>query len=97
MTAFLFVAMKVHDTAWMGDYQANVPAIMHRHGGQFVAGAQNIRRYEGDGINPDSIALMTFPSMEAIDAFVSDADYHPYREARRSAASSDALAFAVGE
>lgn len=97
MTAFLFVAMKVHDTAWMGDYQANVPAIMHRHGGQFVVMAQNIHRYEGHEIDPDSIALMTFPSMAAIDAFVSDEDYRPYREARRSATSSDALAFAAGE
>ena len=50
-------------------------------------------RYEGDGPDPDAIVLLTFPSMAATDAFISDADYEPYRTARRAASSGDLLAF----
>src|SRR3981081_1505458 len=51
---------------------------MRKHGGEYFAVSENIKRYEGDGPDPDAIVLFTFPSMEAIDAFVSDADYRPY-------------------
>ena len=60
---------------------------------EYFAVSENIKRYEGDGPDPDAIALFTFPSMEAIDAFVSDADYRPYRTARRAASSGNLFAF----
>jgi uncharacterized protein (DUF1330 family) len=50
-------------------------------------------RYEGDGPDPDRIVIFTFPSMEEIEALVSDADYRPYRAARLAATFSDAFAF----
>ena len=87
---------KAHDLSWVDEYQANVPAIMaimRKHGGEYFAVSENIKRYEGDGPNPDRIAIFTFPSMEKIEAFVSDADYRPYRAARLAATSSDAFAF----
>jgi uncharacterized protein (DUF1330 family) len=46
----------------------------HAHGGEYFAVLENIKRYEGDGPDPDAIVLFTFPSVEAIDAFVSDAE-----------------------
>jgi uncharacterized protein (DUF1330 family) len=66
---------------------------MRKHGGEYFAVSENIRRHEGDGPDPDAIVLFTFPSMEAIDAFVSDADYRPYRRARRAASSGNLFAF----
>lgn len=65
---------------------------MRKHGGEYFAVSENIKRYEGDGPDPDAIVLFTFPSMEAIDAFVSDADYRPYRTARRAASSGNLFA-----
>ena len=63
---------------------------MREHGGEYFAVSENIKRNEGDGPDPDAIELFTFPSMEAIDAFVSDADY---RTARRAASSGNLFAF----
>jgi uncharacterized protein (DUF1330 family) len=94
MAAYFFAAIKADDLSWVEAYQANVPAIMRRHGGEFLAVSDHIRRHEGDGPDPDSAALMTFPSMEAIDAFLTDPDYAPYRASRRAASSGDAFAFA---
>jgi uncharacterized protein (DUF1330 family) len=93
MAAYLFVTIKIRDPSWVAEYQANVPAIMRKHGGEYFAVSENIKRYEGDGPDPDAIVLFTFPSMEAIDAFVSDADYGPYRTARRAASSGNLFAF----
>jgi uncharacterized protein (DUF1330 family) len=64
---------------------------MREHGGEYFAVSENIKRYERDGPDP-AIVLFTFPSMEAIDA-VSDADYRPFRTARRAASSGNLFAF----
>lgn len=93
MAAYLLVTVKAHDLSWVDDYAANVPAIVRRHGGEYFAVSESLRRYEGDGPDPDRIVLFTFPSMEAIDAFVSDADYRLYKAARLAATSGDMFAF----
>ena len=95
MAAYLFVTIKAHDLAWADGYQANVPAIVQRHGGKFLAISDRVKRLEGNGPNPDRAALMMFPSMDAVEAFVADADYAPYRAARLAASVGDAFAFAA--
>lgn len=95
MAAYLFVAIKAHDLSWTEAYQIHVPAIMQRHGGDFVAVSDHVKRYEGTGLDPDRAVLVAFPTMEAIEAFVADPDYAPYRAARIAASSGDAYAFAV--
>jgi uncharacterized protein (DUF1330 family) len=95
MAAYLFVTIKAHDLAWAEAYQANVPAIMERHGGGFVAVSDHVKRYEGTGSDPDRAALMMFPSVEAIEAFVTDPEYAPYRAARVAASTGDAFAFSA--
>jgi uncharacterized protein (DUF1330 family) len=66
---------------------------MREHGGECFTVSENIKRYEDDGPDPDAIVLFTFPAIEAIDAFVSDADYRPFRTARRAASSDTLFAF----
>src|SRR6202048_2173615 len=34
---------------------------MREHGGEYFAVSENIKRYEGDGPDPDAIVLFTFP------------------------------------
>jgi uncharacterized protein (DUF1330 family) len=94
MAVYLLGTIKAHDLSWVSEYSANVPAIVHKHGGEYLAVSERIKRYEGDGPDPDGIVLFTFPSMEAIDAFIADADYAPYRAARLAATSGDFFGFA---
>jgi uncharacterized protein (DUF1330 family) len=93
MAAYVMVTIKAHDLAWLGEYSANVPAIIARHGGDCLAVSDTIRRMEEDGLDPDSIVLLTFPSMAAIDAFLADPDYAPYKAARLAATSGEMFAF----
>jgi uncharacterized protein (DUF1330 family) len=96
MTAYLFVAIKSHDRSWTEEYQLKVPAIVHKHSGELLAASTKLERLEGDGPDRDQAVLMAFPSMAAINAFVSDPDYRPYREARLAASSGEAFAFTTG-
>jgi uncharacterized protein (DUF1330 family) len=66
---------------------------MRKHGGEYFAGSENIKRYKGDGPDPDAIVLFIFSLNGVIDTFVSDADYRPYRTARRAASSGNLFAF----
>jgi uncharacterized protein (DUF1330 family) len=93
VAAYLLVSIKAHNLSWLSDYQANVPAIVHKHGGEYSVVSESIKRYEGNGPDPDGIVLFTFPSMAAIDAFISDADYEPYKAARLAGSSSDVFGF----
>ncbi len=95
MTAYLLAMIKAHDLSWVDEYRANVPAIVHKHGGEYLAVSECIKRYEGGGPDPDGIVLFTFPSMDAVDAFISDADYAPFRAARLAASSGDLIGFAT--
>jgi uncharacterized protein (DUF1330 family) len=95
MAVYLLGALKIHNQEWMTDYQSNVPAIMQRHGGEYLALSDTIKRHDGAGRDPDVLFLATFPSMAAIDAFYSDAEYRPYRAARLAATDSASFAFST--
>ncbi len=93
MTAYLVVTIKVSDPSWVADYSAHVPALVDRHGGNYFAVSDTIKRHEGTAADPDGIVLFTFPTLADIDAFLADPDYAPYKAARLAGSSGDMLAF----
>ena len=80
--------MKVTDDSWIPDYAANVHDIVHKHGGKYLSRSANITTVEGEGLDTTLIALLQFPSMEAVQAFASDPDYAPYGKARQAGSVS---------
>jgi uncharacterized protein (DUF1330 family) len=88
MAVFLIADVKITDDSWVPDYAANVHEIAHRHGGKYLARSANITTVEGEGLETSLIALLRFPSMEAVQAFAADPDYAPYGEARRAGSVS---------
>lgn len=93
MAAYLIAIVRAQNLSWVAEYSANVPAIVQKHGGEYLAVSERIKRYEGDETAPDGIVLFTFPSIKAIDAFVADAEYAPYKAARLAASTGDLLGF----
>lgn len=83
MTVYIIADIKVTDDAWIPDYAANVHDIVHKHGGKYLSRSGNITTVEGEGLDTTLIALIEFPSMEAVQAFAADPDYAPYGEARQ--------------
>ncbi|MEN8195970.1 MAG: DUF1330 domain-containing protein [Pseudomonadota bacterium] len=88
MTVYLIADVKVTDDSWIPDYAANVHDIVHKHGGKYLSRSANITTVEGEGLDTTLIALLQFPSMEAVQAFASDPDYAPYGKARQAGSVS---------
>ena len=96
MSAVMIVSLSVDDPAWMHAYFEAVPELLAEYGGVTLAGSRRIARIEGEGAIPDRMAVMRFPSVEAIEAFMADARYRPYRDARQAGARAQIFAFENG-
>ncbi len=88
MAVYLIANVKITDDAWVPDYAANVHDIVHKHGGKYLSRSGNITNLEGEPLDTTLIALLEFPSMEALQAFVNDPAYAPYGKARQEGSVS---------
>lgn len=92
MTAFLIAEVKVTDDAWVPDYAAKVHDIAAKHGGRYRSRSGNIRTLEGEAPDLTLVALIEFPSMEALDGFVNDPEYAPFAASRKAGSTGRFLA-----
>ena len=88
MTHYLIAQIKVHDDSWIPDYAANVHDIVHRHGGKYLSRSGNITTLEGEESTANLIALIEFPTEDAMNALIADPDYAPYAKARQAGTES---------
>ena len=88
MAVFLIANVKVTDEAWIPEYAEKVHDIVAKHGGRYLSRSGNIRTVEGDAPDVTLIALVQFPSMEAVDSFLSDPEYARFGKARQDGSVS---------
>ena len=88
MTVYVIADIKVTDDSWVPDYAANVHDIVHKHGGKYLTRTGNITTVEGEGLDTTLVALIEFPSMEAVQDFASSEEYAPYGKARQEGSVS---------
>ncbi len=88
MAVYLIANVKVTDEAWLPDYAANVHDIVHKHGGKYLSRSGNITIIEGERPDATLIALLKFPSVEAVQAFAKDPAYAKYSQARQAGSVS---------
>jgi uncharacterized protein (DUF1330 family) len=88
MPLYVIADIKVTDDSWVPDYAATVHDIVHRHGGRYLARSGNVQTLEGKPLATDLIALIEFPSPEAVRAFATDPLYAPFAAARRRGSES---------
>lgn len=94
MTVLMVVTMTITDPAWIEPYFAAVPAILEDYGATSVAGSRSITRIEGEAdVVPDRVAILSFPSLEAVTAFMADERYQPFRAARHQGSVAEILIF----
>lgn len=92
MSALFIAEVTSHDPSWLAEYGAMVPPLVRKHGGELLCRSQLVRRYEGRRTAPDFVVVLRFPSMDAIEAFMADPDYAPYKRARVDCTTSDIYA-----
>jgi uncharacterized protein (DUF1330 family) len=95
MAAFMVVKVTLRDSAWRHSYRANVPAILSKHGGEYLAASESVEMLEGTQPAPDLMAILKFPTLAAVKAFLADDAYRPYREARIASSYAEMAAFEV--
>jgi len=88
MTVYVIADVKVTDDSWIPEYAANVHDIVHKHGGKYLSRTSNITTVEGEPLDTTLVALIEFPTMDAVQAFASDPDYAPFGTARQAGSVS---------
>lgn len=89
MPVYLIAEVTVTDDAWVPGYAAKVHDIAAKHGGRYLSRSGNIETIEGEPLNSTLIALIEFPSREAVRAFATDPEYAPFGAARRKGSISN--------
>lgn len=88
MPVYMIADVKVTDDRWVPAYAASVHELVHRHGGKYLARSGNVTTLEGKPRDTTLIALLEFPSAEAVKAFVADPGYAPFAAARQRGSES---------
>jgi uncharacterized protein (DUF1330 family) len=88
MTVYVIADIKVTDDKWIPAYAASVHDLVHKHGGKYLARSGNVTTLEGKPLDTTLIAILAFPSAEAVDAFVTDPQYAPFGTARQAGSES---------
>src|SRR6266567_581036 len=88
MTVYVIADIKVTDEGWIPAYAASVHELVHKHGGKYLSRSGNVKTLEGKPLDTTFIALLEFPSAEAVQAFATDPKYAPYAAARQAGSES---------
>lgn len=88
MTVYVIADVKVTNDGWVPAYAASVHDLVHKHGGKYLSRSGNVKTLEGKPLDTTLIALMTFPSAEAAEAFTNDPKYAPFAAARQGGSDS---------
>ena len=82
MTAYLIVDLALSDLDAYKPYVAAVPAILRKHGGEYVVRGGAAESIEGDWL-PGRLVLVRFADRAAAHAFLADPEYAPWKALRQ--------------
>jgi uncharacterized protein (DUF1330 family) len=93
MAAYMIVHSHLRNRDWIEEYIKYVPAMIERHGGEYVAVGQDVKTLEGRDDRLDAVSVFKFPSLEAINNFSDSEEYRPFKELRQQSSDVVILAF----
>jgi uncharacterized protein (DUF1330 family) len=88
MAHHVIAEVTVTDDSWIPEYAANVHDLVARHGGKYLTRSGKRQTLEGPDSTPSLIALIEFPTSEAVQAFAADPEYAPFAAARQAGSES---------
>jgi len=95
MAIYVILDNEVHDHEKYDTYKAAVPAMVARHGGEYLARDGAFEVLAGDW-NPNRIVIFKWPSREALDGFMNDPEYQPWKKLRESVTTTNNLMVVEG-
>ena len=94
MAVYLVTSCDITDPEKYAPYVPNVMPILEKYGAEIIAADKNTITVDGDA--RDLTVIIKFPTSEALNALISDADYQPWLE-RRLASTTNRASLIVGE
>ena len=91
MAVYVIVNINIRDLAAYDAYKTGVPSMVRKHGGEYLARGGATEVLEGDW-TPSRIALLKFPDLAAVKAFLGDPEYQPLKALRHSIAHTQIVA-----
>jgi uncharacterized protein (DUF1330 family) len=91
MSAYVIVNLDVQDAEGYEEYKAKVPALIRKHGGEYLVRGGKFVVLEGDW-KPTRLVLLRFPDMAAAQALMDDPEYQPVKALRQRSARTDMVA-----
>jgi RNA polymerase sigma-70 factor, ECF subfamily len=88
MSAYLIVNIDVKDDTDYEEYKAKVPALVRKHGGEYLVRGGNFIVLEGDW-KPNRLVLLRFPDIVAVQNLFNDPEYQPLKALRQRATESE--------
>lgn len=90
MAIYVILDNDIRDTAKYEAYKKAVPAIVAKHGGEYLARDAKFEVLVGNW-NPKRIVIFRWPNREAMQKFMADPEYQPWKELRESVATTNNL------
>ena len=84
MAAYVIAQIDVTDPETYEDYKRQVPAIIEKYGGTYLARGGALEVLEGEWAHPRTI-ILRFASMEIARTWYADTDYQPVKAIRQGA------------
>ena len=90
MPAYMIVDIRLRDAATYEKYKAEVPALIRKHGGEYLVRGGKFEVLEGSW-QPSRLVVFRFPDSAAAHAFMNDPEYRPLKALRQGCADTDAV------
>jgi len=90
MAAYVIVQIEVTDPETFETYRQQVPAIIERHGGEYLVRGGAMEVLEGDWPLP-RVVVLKFPSMDQAKAWHASAEYEGPKALRQSASKGNMI------
>ena len=87
MPAYLIAEVEVTDPAAYEDYRKQVPPIIAKYGGKYLARGGKVESKEG-GWTPPRFVIVEFPTMDQARKFYDSPEYAPVLAIRKKASKS---------
>jgi uncharacterized protein (DUF1330 family) len=91
MSAYLITSIDVKDEAAFEEYRAQVPALVRKHGGEYLVRGGTFVVLEGEW-KPDRLVMLRFPDLASVQALFDDPEYQPLKALRQLVTSSEMVA-----
>jgi uncharacterized protein (DUF1330 family) len=91
MIAYMIVNVDVKDPAVYEEYKTKVPALIRKHGGEYLVRGGKFVILEGDW-KPSRLVILRFPDIASAQALLVDPEYQSLKALRQRVSKVDIVA-----